>query len=134
MTFGKDQDARKAGIKGNRTKSDLRNWRMSLAIKKKWQDPDFRQKHIQSLLKYQNKTKEEFSEMGKRSRIHENLVAEKIKDSFDFLFKPYEVCDRIGIKNNKIFFIEIKSQKNKTLTEKQRHFKRLVGNSFIIQY
>ncbi len=34
MTFGKDQDARKAGIKGNKTKSDLRNWRMSIAIKK----------------------------------------------------------------------------------------------------
>lgn len=72
--------------------------------------------------------------MGKKSRVYENLVEEKIRGSFDFFYKPYEICDRIGIKDNKIFFIEIKSPKNRTLTEKQRQFKKIAGDNFIIQY
>ena len=36
VTFGKDQDARKEGKKGNAVKSDLRNWQMSLAFRELW--------------------------------------------------------------------------------------------------
>lgn len=134
MTFGKDQDPKKFGAKGGNSESENRNWQLSIAMKKKWQDPEFRRKNIERLLKYQNKSPEEFSQMGKKSRVYENLVEEKIRGSFDFFYKPYEICDRIGIKDNKIFFIEIKSPKNRTLTEKQRQFKKIAGDNFIIQY
>lgn len=133
MTFGKDQDPKLAGSKGGKTKSDLRNLRVSLSLKKKWLDPDFKKKHYQRIKKYSFKTKEEFSEMGKRSRFFENLIAEKIRNEYDFLFYPNEICDRIGVKKDKIFFIEIKNPKDKTLTDKQRLFKKIAGEYFILQ-
>jgi hypothetical protein len=80
------------------------------------------------------RTRKDFSEMGKKSRLHENLVEQRIKNSFDFMFKPYEVCDRIAVKNDKIFFIEIKSRKHGRLTEKQRQFKNIAKENFIIEY
>lgn len=134
MAFGKDQNAKYEGSKGGKAPSDTRNWKLSLALKKKWKDPEYRNKHIQTIMKInRNRTREDFSEMGKKSRIYENLVENKIKDSFELIFKPYEVCDRIGVKDNKIFFIEIKNVKNKKLTEKQRKFKSIVGDSYIIE-
>lgn len=135
MTFGKDQDAKQEGSKGGKTQSDIRNWKLSLALKRKWKDSTYRKKHIGTIIKINsNRTREELSEMGKKSRIYENLIEQKIKNSFDLIFKPYEVCDRIGIRDNKIFFIEIKNIKNKRLTEKQRAFKNIVGTNYIIEY
>ena len=134
MTFGKDQNAEQEGLKGGRTSSDIRNWKLSLALKRKWKDPEYRKKHIETIIKINsNRTRENFSEMGKKSRIYENLVEQKIKSKFDLMFKPDEVCDRIGIKDNKIFFIEIKNIKNKRLTEKQREFKNIAGSTYIIE-
>ena len=75
--------------------------------------------------------------MGKKSRFYENIVAERIKNSYDFLFKPNEVCDRIGIKNGEIFFIEIKNRLNRCnfrLTKKQRLFRSFVKHNYVMEY
>ena len=76
-------------------------------------------------------SKKHLSMMGKLSRKFENEMAEKIKGNYDYMFLPQSVCDRICIKNGKIFFIEIKKGKDK-LKEKQKEFKKLVGNKYII--
>lgn len=71
------------------------------------------------------------SEAGKRSRIHENSVAAKIASQYDHFYLPNEVCDRIGIRNGRIYFIEIK-QKWSKLRPKQAEFQSAVGSSYII--
>ncbi len=78
-----------------------------------------------------NLTREQQSKFGKLSRIHENEMAKKIEKHYDKLYHPTQVCDRIGVKGKKIFFIEIK-QKGKKLTKKQEEFKRIVKNNFIL--
>jgi hypothetical protein len=131
--FGKDQNAAKEGLKGAMTKSDLRNLKLSLALKKKWQDPNYRKQAIRTINKINSKmTKEDYSKLGKHSRFNENIVEQRIKGQFDLMFKPYEVCDRIGVKAGRIFFIEIKSSHSKTLTEKQRTFKNIAGEQFLL--
>jgi hypothetical protein len=138
MTFGKDQDSGKEGSKGGLRKSDIRNSKLSEAMRKRWNNPEFQKKHLERLRKYNEKrTKESFAEMGRKSRLYENIVAERIKKSYDVLFKPNEICDRIGIKNGELFFIEIKNKTNKSnagLTKKQRLFKNITKERYLIEY
>jgi hypothetical protein len=138
MTFGRDQNPKIEGSKGALKHSDIRNSRISEAMKNRWNNPDFQKKHIERLRKYNEKrTKESFAEMGRKSRLYENIVAERIKNSYDILFKPNEICDRIGVRNGKIFFIEIKNKSNKSnagLTTKQRLFKNITKNKYLIEY
>ena len=75
--------------------------------------------------------KEKLAEMGRRSRLHENMVAKQLQKDFEHLFLPNEVCDRIGVKDGKLFFIEIK-QNGCRLTEKQQTFQSLVPNYLVI--
>jgi len=79
------------------------------------------------------KTRNDFSEMGKKSRYYENLIEKKLVSRFDMMFKPYEVCDRICIKNGEIFFLEIKNKNNQRLTDKQRLFKNIARERFIME-
>jgi len=77
-----------------------------------------------------------YSEMGKKSRKYENDATRKLKKNFDYLFLPNEICDRVGIINNKIIFIEIKRNERhgKHLTKKQLLFRNLVKKSQNIGY
>ena len=138
MTFGKDQNSKIEGSKGGSKESDVRSFRLSEAMKRRWKDPRFRKIHLDRLRKYNiSRTKESFIEMGKKSRFYENIVAERIRNSYDFLFKPNEVCDRIGIKNGEMFFIEIKNLLNKSnarLTKKQRLFRSIIKHNYLIEY
>jgi len=77
-------------------------------------------------------TIKEQSENGKLSRIHENMVAKLLLSEYDKMYYPQEVCDRIGIKNGEIFFIEIK-QKGRKLTNKQEEFQKIANNRFILK-
>lgn len=72
-----------------------------------------------------------YRDMGRKSRLHENKVAAKLKA--DYIFKPNEVCDRIVIRNGAIFFVEIK-QPGRKLTEKQAIFQHIVGGNFQVVY
>ena len=49
------------------------------------------------------------------------------------IFSPTIVCDRIGIKNNEVFFIEFKKP-GQILTENQNKIKELVKNYKIVHY
>ena len=81
---------------------------------------------------------------GRKSREFENIIAERLKLENDYVFLPYEVCDRICIKDGSLFFVEIKQPKRVSgrgyeyfpLTEKQLLFRRLVGSDLykIISY
>ena len=65
------------------------------------------------------------------SRIRENQVAATIVA--DMVYLPSEVCDRIVVRDGKIFFVEIKKPGDK-LREKQREFSELVGSQYEIMY
>lgn len=76
-------------------------------------------------------TREQQSKFGKLCRIYENEIANKIKSEYDKLYYPSSVCDRIGVKDGKIFFIEIK-QKGRRLSQKQQEFQKIAKNQFIL--
>lgn len=67
------------------------------------------------------------SRAGKVSRVFENEMLEEIKERFAILFKPNEVCDAIGVKDDEIVFIEIKKPKL-NLRPKQKQFASLITN------
>lgn len=71
------------------------------------------------------------SDAGKRSRFYENKFIESIKNDFDLLFFPTEVCDRIAIKDGKIYFIEVKRKREK-LRKKQQQFKDFAKENYLI--
>ncbi len=62
----------------------------------------------------------------------EELSKSLRKDGWE-VFSPTVVCDRIGIKNNKVCFIEFK-KKGQDLRENQNKVKKLVNNYLIVYY
>ena len=85
-------------------------------------------------------TKEEFrkhcSAAGKLSRVLENKRAKQISKKFSLMFQPFEVCDRICIKDRKIVFVEIKKV-GQRLSHKQLIFRSLcdeLGYQYIVEY
>jgi len=75
-----------------------------------------------------NKDKTHQSNAGKRSRHWENKKAEELKETYDEVFQPFRVCDRICFKNGKLVFVEIKRKnrrKIRKLTPTQKQFKKL---------
>ena len=115
-------------------------------LAKLWKNKDFRQRQkIQGkkyLKEYRSKfTDEEWkkfcSNAGKKSRKFEKIVAKKISKNFSKIFEPFRVCDRIAIKNNQIYFIEIKKSTKDKLKPKQKQFKKIcdeLGYNYIIYY
>lgn len=82
--------------------------------------------HIQKILKTR-----------KKRGSWEKKVAINIKDNYDFFIFPQAVCDRIAVKENTIFFIEIKQpKKHDKLRSLQKQFKKIVEriNSNHIKY
>ena len=72
--------------------------------------------------------------MGKQSRVRENAVAEAIKQQYDYLFRPEEICDRIGVKDGIIYFIEIKPKNRPLLLKNQELFRTLFPNVYRVVY
>lgn len=103
--------------------------KLSDAAKKKWQNPEYRLKKIDSLKKNLNISV--LSNAGKNSRIFENKIADGIKNDYDAMFLPQEVCDRIAFKDGKIYFIEIK-HKGEKLKPKQLQFSQLVDSYKVV--
>lgn len=69
--------------------------------------------------------------MGKLSRAHENCVASTLKG--DFIFQPNEICDRIVVRDGRIYFVEIK-QEGRKLTKKQKLFQGIAGEQYEVVY
>ncbi len=98
----------------------------------------WRKKHLKTHIKRVRKEmlNGKASMMGKLSNKYENEVAEKIKNEYDSFFRPASICDRIGIKDGKLIFIEIK-QKGQKLRPKQEQFKKIcekLGIEYRIEY
>jgi len=72
-----------------------------------------------------------YSKMGKFSRFYENKAAKQLNSSFEKVWQPNEICDRIAIKNGRVFFIEIKTG-DRSLSPKQEEFRRIVKSKFIV--
>jgi len=72
-----------------------------------------------------------YSKMGRLSRIRENVVARQLNKEYEKMWLPQEICDRIVIKDGKLFFIEIKRNKGE-LTENQRKFREIIGKNYIV--
>jgi glutamine amidotransferase-like uncharacterized protein len=71
------------------------------------------------------------SEVGKKSRLYENETAKTIQANKIYL--PCEVCDRIVVRNGKIFFVEIK-HKGENLRPKQSEFQQIAKDQYEIMY
>ena len=71
------------------------------------------------------------SRAGKLSRKFENEVAKTLEG--DVIFLPQEICDRIAIRNGKVYFIEIKHTGQK-LRPKQEQFRNIVKEQYEIVY
>ena len=130
MTFGKEQDPVESGRKGAITSNKDSKTQRNRALTR-WKNKDYRKKFRLSMRKSKAWSKEHLSKMGKKSRERENRVIESIKDQYHKIFLPQEVCDRIAIKDGKIFFIEVKSLKQ-GLSPKQEIFKKLTKNRYIV--
>ena len=76
-------------------------------------------------------TREQQSAFGKLSRKRENAAIKEIESQYDHIFLPQEVCDRIGIKDGCIYFIEVK-KKGESLREKQEMMMRFARDNYIV--
>lgn len=65
-------------------------------------------------------------------QTEENLAEQLRKDGWE-IFSPTVVCDRVGIKNNKVYFIEFKKI-GQTLRDSQNKVKRLMFDNYKIVY
>ena len=136
MVFGKDQNSDFEGLKGrisqevtNIRKSEFYSESVSRGLKEKWKDPKFRKK-MEKILK-DARSRVDLSEAGKKSHYYENKIAKTIVA--DKIYKPSEVCDRIVVRNSKIYFVEIK-RKGQRLRKKQEEFSKIVGKQYEIIY
>ena len=68
----------------------------------------------------------------KQMRMEEEAAAKLRKEGWE-IFSPTVVCDRIGVKNNKVYFIEFKKIGQK-LSLNQEKIKRLVNNYKVVYY
>jgi hypothetical protein len=101
----------------------------------KWNKEEAKKFGKIGFIKLIEKNPNALSEMGKKSRQYENEAINVIKNKFDHIFLPNEVCDRIAMKNDKIFFIEIKrNERHSKLTEKQTLFKELIKDIENVSY
>ena len=63
----------------------------------------------------------------------EKEASNKLRKKGWEIFSPTVVCDRIGIKDGKVFFIEFKKP-NQELTENQEKVKNLANNYNVVYY
>jgi len=137
MTFGKDQNAKKESIKAINKKKESGvcstpefSQHVSDALKLKWQDPEYRNK----CLKHLKNIDVNRSDAGKNSRLYENEIAKNIVA--DKVYYPNEVCDRIVVRNGKIYFVEIKRKDTagQRLKPKQIEFKEIAKDNYEVIY
>jgi len=88
-----------------------------------------------------NADREHQKRAGKRSRYWENKKIRDLTKSFDEIFQPYEICDRICIKDGKLVFVEVKrkngSRSGRELSKKQLGFKKFcehAGIPYTVEY
>jgi len=68
-------------------------------------------------------------EMCANGRRAEREAYKLLKNEFDFLAKSVSICDYIGVKDNKIYLIEIK-YKNAKLSKKQKKAYKVLGECY----
>lgn len=77
------------------------------------------------------------SEAQRRRRLnqikHEEDVAEKLRTDGWEIFSPTVVCDRVGIKNGKVFFLEFKKP-GQTLRAGQQKVCDLMKDNYKVIY
>ena len=56
-----------------------------------------------------SKDRKFFSELRQKQLVHEEAEAEKLRQAGYEVFSPTVVCDRVAIKDGKVFFVEFKS-------------------------
>ena len=144
MTFGKGKQINVIDL-GKRG-AYKRNKLFGNPLNKLWENPEWKKQALkrssEQIKKFnESLTKEQLSkhrsEAGKKSRLYENTVGERIKSKFEQLFLPSVVCDRIGIKNGKLIFIEIKKAKTEKLKPNQEKFRKICNQmeiEYIIEY
>jgi hypothetical protein len=106
--------------------------KMSTFMKNQWENPEYRKKQIKSNREALSKIDK--SAAGKKSRKYENEIAKKI--IADKIYLPNEICDRIVVRNGKIYFIEIKRKNGKEslLRPKQLEFQVIAKEQYEVLY
>jgi hypothetical protein len=64
---------------------------------------------------------------------HEESLAQQMRDEGWKVFSPTVVCDRVGIKDGKVFFIEFKKP-GQELRDGQRQIQELIPDNYLIKY
>ena len=64
--------------------------------------------------------------------MEQDVASRMTKEGWE-IFSPTVVCDRIGIKNGKVFFIEFKKP-GQELTENQQKIKNLYRKYMVVHY
>lgn len=130
MTFGKDQDAKECGRKGALV-SNRDSEKQRKAAHTRWANKEYRENLQLSMRKSKAWSIEHLTKMGRMSRKRENDAINNVRSEYDKIFLPQEVCDRIAVKDGKIFFIEVKDLKQE-LRSKQKEFKEISKDNYIV--
>ena len=77
------------------------------------------------------KTSQTQSELGKRARGYERIKTEELKRKFSKVYFPTSVCDRIAVKGQKVYLIEIKKPGSE-LTKDQMRIRKLLKNNYVV--
>jgi hypothetical protein len=64
---------------------------------------------------------------------HEEAEAERMRAEGYEVFSPTVVCDRVAIKNGKVYFVEFKKP-GQSLREGQHRVKELVPHRYLVRY
>ena len=83
------------------------------------------------------RSREDFSQMGKRGaryRIEwEQVESEKLVASGYDVFMPHAVCDRVAVKDGRVYFVEFK-QHGQVLRPAQQRVADVAGSSYLTVY
>lgn len=88
-------------------------------------------KRLETFNKMKRENPDIFRNAGSRSHKYENEVAKTI--IAEKIYQPFEICDRIIVKNGKILFIEIKHP-NERLRPKQIEFQLIAKDQYQVLY
>jgi hypothetical protein len=83
--------------------------RNSEASKRNWQNPEYRSKMLVLLANRPAMTNPELARERRYKQLeHECAEAKKLEEQGYEVFSPTVVCDRIAVKDGKVYFVEFK--------------------------
>ena len=83
--------------------------------------------------KENNFSKSQSARSKRRINLEKELVCEMEKEGYELLM-PWATCDRIAIKDGKVYFVEFKPANDPTLRVGQQKVSDVAGDQYIIRF